>query len=98
MIKLFFGIIVGAGIVWFLTRIFKPAAFINSEQIEQKRQNLEKILALTKEKTEVTNDDVQYSLHVSNATAERYLHELESEGKLIQIGQVGRAVKYQLKH
>jgi len=42
------------------------------------------------------NDDVERLVKVSNATAERYLDELEKEGKIKQIGKTGHAVYYQL--
>ncbi|MDP2638673.1 MAG: winged helix-turn-helix transcriptional regulator [Candidatus Azambacteria bacterium] len=45
-------------------------------------------------KTEITNDDVQRALGVSDATATNYLDELEKEGFITQIGKEGRGVKY----
>lgn len=69
----------------------------NAEAIEEKRKNLEKVLAMAKEKGEIRNDDVEHGLGVSNATAERYLQELEEQGKLVQIGATGQSVRYKLK-
>ena len=54
-------------------------------------------LDLARTKGQVGNDDVEQALQISNATAERYLDELESIGKLIQIGKTGRNVTYKLK-
>ncbi len=48
-------------------------------------------------KTEITNDDVQRTLGVSDATATNYLNELEQEGHITQIGKEGRGVKYTRK-
>ena len=45
----------------------------------------------------IKNDDVEKLLGVSNATAERYLNELENEGKLTQHGKIGQGVFYTLK-
>ncbi len=53
-----------------------------------------KIMDLFAKKTEITNDDVQWQLRVSDATATRYLSELERRGKLKQIGTTGRGVTY----
>ena len=44
--------------------------------------------------TEITNDEVEKLLHVSDATATRYLSELEKRGKLKQVGTTGRGVLY----
>lgn len=46
---------------------------------------------------EVTNDDVEKELGVSDATATRYLDALEKQGRIEQIGEKGRFVKYRLK-
>jgi predicted HTH transcriptional regulator len=62
---------------------------------ERKSKGLEKILQLAKEKGEITNDDVEKLLHVSNRTATRYLEELLRQGKLKRIGSPSHA-KYQL--
>lgn len=43
---------------------------------------------------EIANDDVEGLLGVSDATATNYLSELEEEGKIVQIGTVGRPVRY----
>jgi predicted HTH transcriptional regulator len=53
-----------------------------------------RILDLVERTGEVTNDDVEDLLLVSDSTARRYLHELVLEGELLQIGDVGRGVYY----
>jgi ribosomal protein S25 len=61
-------------------------------KIEQKEENKKKILKeLTLRQAQggnarISNNDVQKLLGVSDATAERYLNELEKEGKLKQVG------------
>lgn len=61
----------------------------------RKRVKLDKILAEITKKGSVTNDQVEKLLRVSDATATRYLSQLEKEGKIQQIGKTGKSVKYQ---
>ncbi len=60
----------------------------------RKRKKLDKILEFVTTKGSVTNDQVEKLLHVSDATATRYLTQLEKEGKLKQEGKTGKSVKY----
>jgi DeoR/GlpR family transcriptional regulator of sugar metabolism len=62
----------------------------------RKRKKLDKILVLLNEKKNIGNDDVEKLLHVSDATAARYLSQLEREGKILQVGKTGAAVRYVL--
>ena len=55
----------------------------------RKRKKLEKIMGLFLKKQSVTNDDVQKLLYVSDATATRYLQQLEKEGKIRKQGVPG---------
>jgi len=48
----------------------------------RKRKKLEKIMGLFLKKQTITNDDVQKLLYVSDATATRYLDQLEKEGRI----------------
>ncbi|OGN09088.1 MAG: hypothetical protein A3C61_03850 [Candidatus Yanofskybacteria bacterium RIFCSPHIGHO2_02_FULL_39_10] len=57
----------------------------------------DKVLNFLKEKGEITNDDVEKALGVSDATATRYLDYLQKQGLIVQIGKEGRFVKYRLK-
>jgi len=71
------------------------------DKINESRQNAktaakDKIMGLFDNKSEITNDDVQKLLNVSDATATNYLDELEQEGIITQIGKEGRGVKYTL--
>ena len=65
-----------------------------SGQMEQKAENKQKILTFVQEHGKVQNNDVEKLAGVSNATAERYLDELEKEGKLTQHGTIGQNVFY----
>ena len=69
----------------------------NQEQIDAKQENLQKILNSFGPDDEITNDAVEKMLRVSDATAERYLDELEKQGKLTQVGRTGRSVVYKKK-
>lgn len=64
------------------------------EQSIRKAENKEKVLIFVEEKGSVRNADVKKLLNVSDATAERYLNELEMEMKIVQHGEVGQGVFY----
>ena len=61
---------------------------------DRKHKKLEKILEALNAKGKITNDEVEKLLHVSDATATRYLSALEKEGKIQQVGKTGKAVEY----
>jgi Fic family protein len=67
---------------------------IYQKQVEEKKAHLDWILGHFGHEDEITNDRVEKLLGVSDATAERYLNELEKQGKLRQQGTVGRFVTY----
>jgi predicted HTH transcriptional regulator len=67
-----------------------------SKQAEEKVENKEEILNFLRENEKVANNDIEKLLGVSDATATRYLDELEKEQKVRQIGTVGHAVYYVL--
>ncbi|MFA6251548.1 MAG: hypothetical protein WC603_02905 [Candidatus Paceibacterota bacterium] len=60
----------------------------------RKRKKLDKIMTLFAKQTKITNDEVEKLLHVSDATATRYLSQLEKEGKIKQNGKIGKSVFY----
>jgi hypothetical protein len=60
----------------------------------RKRKKLEKILVLLEKRASITNDEVEKLLHVSDATATRYLSTLAKEGKIKQTGKTGKSVSY----
>ena len=64
------------------------------EQTERKAENKQKLLTFVQEHGKIQNNDVEKLVGVSNATAERYLDELEKEGKLTQHGVIGQGVFY----
>lgn len=66
-------------------------------QSEQKAENKQKILAFVQTHGKIQNNDVEKLVGVSNATAERYLNELEKEGAITQHGTIGQGVFYTLK-
>lgn len=68
------------------TAEIENASFNPNPNVEIRRENLVKLEELISKQDKVTNDNVQELLNVSDATAERYLQELESQGKLHQIG------------
>ena len=61
---------------------------------DRKHKKLERILEVLTTKGKITNDEVEKLLHVSDATATRYLSALEKEGKIQQVGKTGKAVEY----
>ena len=60
----------------------------------RKTAKLEKIMTELNKRSKITNDEVEKLLHVSDATATRYLSELERQGKIKQVGKTGKAVTY----
>ncbi len=60
----------------------------------RKQKKLLKIMGLFLKKKSITNDDVEKLLHVSDATALRYLTQLKKENKITQIGKTGQGVTY----
>jgi len=67
----------------------------NETRQEKKREKIDDILNLFAERQTVTNDEVEKLLHVSDATATRYLETLENEGKIKQVGKTGKGVRYE---
>jgi len=64
------------------------------EQSRKKQENKDKVFAFVRKNGKVKNGDVEKMLGVSDATAERYLNELEKEGKITQHGIIGQNVFY----
>ena len=73
------------------------------EQAEEKKRHLEKVVEYINGKhpstssgqVDFTNDQIQQLLGVSDATAERYLQEMEVWGKIRQVGRTGKQVTYE---
>lgn len=60
----------------------------------KKRKKLDKVMEEIAKHGTITNDQVEKLLHVSDATATRYLSQLEKEGKIKQEGKTGKSVRY----
>ena len=58
-------------------------------------KNRNKILAYLIPRSKITNSEIEKLLQVSDATATRYLDELEKEGRIRQIGRAGRSTHYE---
>ncbi len=60
----------------------------------RKRKKLDKIMLLFLHQSKITNDEVEKFLHVSDATATRYLSQLKKEGRIKQNSRTGAGVSY----
>jgi len=60
----------------------------------RKRKKLDRVMTLFLKQSKITNNEVEKFLHVSDATATRYLSQLEKEGKIKQNGKTGKGVSY----
>lgn len=65
------------------------------KQAQEKEENKRKILEFFEPRERVANNDIEALLGVSDATATRYLDELEKEGLIRQVGKTGRHVYYE---
>lgn len=76
-----------------------PPGLKSHNRIKKERVEIAKneIIKMLHSQAKVTNNDVEKSLGVSDATATNYLEKLEKEGKIIQEGKTGRSVFYRLK-
>ncbi|MFH1967916.1 MAG: DeoR family transcriptional regulator [bacterium] len=64
------------------------------KQAQEKAEHLQKILELLESRDKIVNDDAEKLLGVSDRTVQRYFNELESEGKIKQVGNTGKGVFY----
>lgn len=103
---LILGMIIGATAVLFsLGRQEQKAAvlkqksndLLNRPQSKKKEQAKQKILGLLQRQEQITNNDVENLLGVSDSTATNYLEELEQTNLIVQKGKTGRSVFYTLK-
>ena len=69
---------------------------INEQATKEKTENKQKIMEFfaTSLNHEATNNEIEELLEVSDATATRYLDELEEGGLIKQIGKTGVSVYY----
>lgn len=95
LIALGVGVLIGFG--WVRVRNSKRTKLVK-EQGADKEANISRVLECFRnsQNAEVRNNDIQKLLGVSEATATRYLEELEQGGKIRQVGHAGRYVHYEL--
>ena len=94
--------IVGFLLGWTLASRNRDGGLI-SRQSENKERNKKAIFelltnpstSLGASQPQITNNDVEAMLGISDATATRYFDELEKEGKVRQVGKTGRHVHYE---
>jgi len=91
------GLVVGCIVLWVWVGASKKDGLkgFNVEREKKTQENKQKILEFLQNKDRVANNDIQNLLSVSDATATRYLEELEKEGKIKQVGKTGRFTYYQ---
>lgn len=95
------GLIIGGGVVWWLARKrngkrgAEGKANLIEKQAREKEENKHRILGVLETQTPLTNNHIEQLLGISDATATRYLEELEKEGKVRQVGTTGRHVYYE---
>jgi len=85
-------VILVGGLIWSVKQEYKDASQkenpnLIEKQAQKKAEHLEKIKEFIKDKETVVNNDIQKFLGVSDATATRYLDELEKQGILSQNGE-----------
>jgi Fic family protein len=75
----------------------KKAMSVKDIQTQEKAESRRKILAFfcASETGKITNNDIEKLLGISDATATRYLDELEKEGLIRQVGKTGGGVYYE---
>jgi len=66
------------------------------EQTTQKQRNKKQILSLLQEQGELANEDIREALGVSRRSVARYMTQLEKEGLVEQMGDIGRGVTYRI--
>lgn len=89
-------ILVALGMVWLLRARVKKG--IAETPKARKAENLMEIMRVMDGMDgtgRITNNEVEKMLGVSDATATRYLEELEKMGKIKQVGEHGAGVYYQ---
>lgn len=89
------GVVVGVVATRLLAK--DRGGLVNKKQTQEKERRKERVLELVKSQGSVSNNEIEESLGVADSTATKYLQELEEEGKLEQIGETGRSVRYRLK-
>lgn len=95
------GGLVGALVVYLLLGKRKTSgssiAAYTDQRSNEKQNRKERIMTFLKEKGTITNNDVEKLLGIADATATKYLQELEREDRVEQIGTRGRFVHYKIR-
>jgi len=86
--------LLGLGILELLKRSSKDLSGLIEKQAKEKEEHFQKIKDFILDKEKITNNDIEKLLGVSDATAERYLNELEKDGTIKQVGKTGKSVFY----
>lgn len=73
----------------------KPLTGLVEKQTREKEENKKRILGVLETQTPLTNNRIEELLGISDATATRYLDELEEEGRIRQVGKTGKHVYYE---
>ena len=91
------GVVVGGTLVWLVVKMTerKKKETLIQRQAREKETNKEAVLGLLETQGKLTNNHIEMMLGISDATAERYLNELEKEGKVRQVGGTGSGVFYE---
>jgi Fic family protein len=100
------GMVVGGLIVWMIVKREPRLGSAQDDrqgakenliekQARVKQANKQQILGLLETQSPLTNNHVEQLLDISDATATRYLEELEKEDKVRQVGKTGQAVYYE---
>ena len=97
IIYILIGLVLGILLTLFFVFLKKWWDDFNNPEELTRDDKKEKIMDLFAVKDKIVNDDVERLLETSNATANRYLNELEKENKIIQHGKVGAGVFYSKK-
>ncbi|NQU83206.1 MAG: HTH domain-containing protein [Parcubacteria group bacterium] len=87
-------------LVWLISgarHVVRGVCVIKDIRDTKKEERKKKILSLLKGKNKVTNKVLREKLNVSSKTVVNYCDELEKEGKIKQVGKVGRSTSYKLK-
>lgn len=105
IIYLLIGLVIGAVVGFWIGRKGKVVkngeipgiGKVNQERKQEVERAKGKIVDLFGSRDAIANIEVRKLLGVSEETAFRYLDELEKDGKIEQIGALGRNVEYRLK-
>ena len=94
MFKYFIVLVFAFLVCYWIARKQKNSTNPNFREVNAKENHLTQILENYGTEDEITNDKIQALFGVSDATAERYLSDLEKQGRLKQIGGKGKYVSY----